>query len=112
MPRNVVFVAPFPLETTMRFVRAVAKLDDVRLLGVVHDAPQGYEGNAPYTVAIVKLAEGPMVTALLTDVDNNQVGIGMPVEMVTRKLNEQDEEGVIVYGYKFRPQLQRQAVAA
>ena len=33
MPRNVVFVAPFPIETTMRFVRAAAKLDDVRLLG-------------------------------------------------------------------------------
>ena len=31
---NVVFVAPFPLETTMRFVRAVAGLENVRLLGV------------------------------------------------------------------------------
>ncbi len=41
MPRNVVFVAPFPLETTLRFVRAAAKLDDVRLLGVVHEAPRG-----------------------------------------------------------------------
>ncbi len=33
-PANVVFVAPFPLETTMRFVRAVAGLAGVRLLGV------------------------------------------------------------------------------
>ena len=41
MPRNVIFVAPFPLETTLRFVRAVARLDDVRLLGVVHEAPHG-----------------------------------------------------------------------
>lgn len=41
MPRNILFVAPFPLETTLRFVRAVAKLDDVRLLGIVHEAPQG-----------------------------------------------------------------------
>ena len=39
MPRNVVFVAPFPIETTMRFVRAAARLDDVRLLGVVHTPP-------------------------------------------------------------------------
>ena len=69
----------------------------------VHDAPQGYEGNAPYTVAIVKLEEGPMVTAQLTDVDNNQVGIGMPVEMVTRKLREDGDRGMLVYGYKFRP---------
>jgi uncharacterized OB-fold protein len=32
------------------------------------------------------------------------VQIGMPVEMVTRKMrNDGDERGLIVYGYKFRP---------
>jgi uncharacterized OB-fold protein len=37
-------------------------------------------------------------------VDNNAVEIGMPVEMVTRKMrNDGDERGLIVYGYKFRP---------
>lgn len=45
MPRNVVFVAPFPAETTMRFVRAIRKLDDVRLLGVVHTPPGGADAN-------------------------------------------------------------------
>jgi biotin carboxylase len=37
--RNVVFAAPFPLETTMRFARAAAALDDVRLLGIVQEPP-------------------------------------------------------------------------
>jgi formate-dependent phosphoribosylglycinamide formyltransferase (GAR transformylase) len=46
MPRNVVFVAPFPTETTMRFVRAVANLDDVRLLGVCHASPKGKGARA------------------------------------------------------------------
>jgi len=46
MPRNVVFVAPFPTPTTMRFVRAVANLDDVRLLGVCHASPQGRGARA------------------------------------------------------------------
>jgi biotin carboxylase len=45
MPRNVVFVAPFPIETTMRFVRASARLADVRLLGVVHTPPEGDEAR-------------------------------------------------------------------
>lgn len=71
----------------------------------VYDAPEGFEGNAPYTVALVKLDEGPMVTAQLTDVDNGQVEIGTPVEMVTRKLREDGDRGVLVYGYKFRPVL-------
>ena len=54
-------------------------------------------------VALVKLEEGPMVTAQLTDVDFTDVQIGMPVEMVTRKLRTDGAEGMIVYGYKFRP---------
>lgn len=41
MPRNVVFVAPFPTDVTMRFVRATARLPDVRLLGVMHTPPKG-----------------------------------------------------------------------
>ena len=45
MPRNVVFVAPFPAETTMRFARAVRKLRDVRLLGVVQTPPSGADAN-------------------------------------------------------------------
>jgi len=72
----------------------------------VYDAPAGYQENVPYTVALVKLDEGPMVTAQLTDVDNDAVEIGMPVEMVTRKLRtDGDERGQIIYGYKFRPPL-------
>jgi uncharacterized OB-fold protein len=39
----------------------------------------------------------------LTDIDPDEVSIGMPVEMVTRKLRTDGEEGMIVYGYKFRP---------
>ena len=39
--RNVIFTAPFPLETTMRFARAVARLPDVRLLGIAQQAPGG-----------------------------------------------------------------------
>ena len=71
----------------------------------VHNPPEGYQEMAPYTVALVKLEEGPLITAQLTDVDNDEVEIGMPVEMVTRKLQTQGDEGLIVYGYKFRPQL-------
>lgn len=71
---------------------------------VMRDAPAGYEENAPYTVAVVALDEGPMVTAQLTDLGEQPVEIGMPVEMVTRKIRQDgDERGMLVYGYKFRP---------
>jgi biotin carboxylase len=41
VPRNIVFVAPFPAEVTQRFARAVSRLSDVRVLGVVHTPPGG-----------------------------------------------------------------------
>ena len=65
------------------------------------DAPAGFEEQAPYTIALIKLDEGPLVTAQLTDLDN-EPEIGMKVEMVTRKLRTDGDAGIIVYGYKFR----------
>lgn len=71
----------------------------------LYNAPAGYQEFAPYTVALVKLEEGPLVTAQLTDLGEQSVEIGMPVEMVTRKLRAEGdtERGLLVYGYKFRP---------
>jgi uncharacterized protein len=71
----------------------------------LYDAPHGYEEQAPYTVAIVKLEEGPLLTAQITDVDNGKVEIGQKVEMVTRRLREDGDRGMLVYAYKFRPSL-------
>jgi len=71
---------------------------------IMHDAPTGYDEQAPYTVALVKLVEGPVITAQLTDLGEQPVEIGMPVEMVTRKIRQDgDASGLLVYGYKFRP---------
>ncbi len=43
--RNVVFAAPFPLETTMRFARAAARLQGVRLLAVMQESPKGEDAR-------------------------------------------------------------------
>jgi uncharacterized OB-fold protein len=56
---------------------------------------------------LVKLEEGPLITAQLTDLGEDSVEIGTPVEMVTRRLRQDgDERGLLVYGYKFRPVMQ------
>jgi hypothetical protein len=54
--RNVIFAAPFPLETTMRFARAAARLDDVRLLGIMQEPPSG-EG-AQLFADLVRVGDG------------------------------------------------------
>jgi len=53
--RNVIFVAPFPLETTMRFARAAAGLD-VRLLGIAQEAPKG--ADARLYADVVEVEDG------------------------------------------------------
>jgi len=70
---------------------------------VVRSAPAGFESQTPYPIALIKLDEGPMVTAQLTDMGEKEPEIGMPVEMVTRRLREDGDRGMLIYGYKFRP---------
>ena len=72
---------------------------------VVRQPPAGHEDQSAYILALVKLAEGPMITAQITDCDAEQVAIDMPVEMVTRRLRDLGPDGLIVYGYKFRPRI-------
>lgn len=72
----------------------------------VQDVPESFQSQSPYVLALVKLDEGPVVTAQLTDIDG-EIAIGDRVEMVTRKLVTEGKQGMIVYGYKFRPILPR-----
>jgi uncharacterized protein len=72
---------------------------------VLRQAPDGFESFGIYAVGLVRLAEGPLVTAQLTDCDEGELQIGMPLEMVTRRMQDSGEDGVLVYGYKFRPLL-------
>ncbi|MCY4023527.1 MAG: Zn-ribbon domain-containing OB-fold protein [Anaerolineaceae bacterium] len=67
--------------------------------------PAGFGDQAPYTLALVRLDEGPLVTAQLTDLVEAP-HIGDRVEMVTRRLYSDGDSGAIIYGYKFRPLLQ------
>ena len=73
----------------------------------VAQTPDGFE--PPHLMSLVQLDEGILVAAQLTDVDPEDIEIGMPVEMVTRRLGDQDPHGVLVYGYKFRPIVSRKA---
>ncbi len=98
-PRDVCLECEAPAKELFTFTG----LGEIFSYTTIYDAPAGFEHHAPYTIALVKLDEGPLVTAQLTDVEKEDVAIGMPVEMVTRKLRTDGEEGMIVYGYKFRP---------
>ena len=54
--RNVVFVAPFPLDTTMRFARAAASLQNVRLLGIMQEPTRG--DDASMFAEVIQVRDG------------------------------------------------------
>jgi uncharacterized OB-fold protein len=70
---------------------------------IIHVAPEGFEGQAPYVMAIIELDEGPRITAQIVDCDVDKVEIGMKVKSTFRKIRQDGSTGAVYYGYKFRP---------
>ncbi len=65
---------------------------------IIHAAPDGFEKNVPYLIALIKLDEGPVITSQITD---KTLSIGARVKVVFRKLTESGSSGLIQYGFKF-----------
>ncbi len=74
---------------------------------IIRVPPTKYKNYAPYAVGIIELSDGTKVLAQLTDVDLNEIKIGMELEATLRKLYEYGKEGQIIYGIKFRPPLRK-----
>ena len=68
---------------------------------VVHQPPAGFELQAPYVLALVRLEEGPRVAAQIVDAKTKDVTLGTKVRAVFRRINTEGEAGVVQYGYKF-----------
>lgn len=88
---------------------SVGRLLPYRLSGVgvveafttVYSPPAGFELQAPYVLALVRLEEGPRITAQVVDAKPDNVSIGTKVRAVFRRINTEGEAGVVQYGYKF-----------
>jgi len=101
----------FPARTICPTCRREGKLEMYKFKGtgtvysytVVHAPPAGFELHKPYIMAIVQLDEGPKLTAQIVDCKKEDIDIGTKVEMTFRRIREGGEEGIIHYGYKFRP---------
>jgi uncharacterized OB-fold protein len=70
---------------------------------VIRVPPVGFEAYTPYALGLIELDEGPKLMSQIVDCRFEDIYIGMPVEVCFRKLTSQDEEGIICYGFKFKP---------
>jgi uncharacterized OB-fold protein len=103
----------FPPRESCPFCRrkSIGKMKDIKFSGngtvvtytIIHEAPEDFEGQAPYPMAIIQLDEGPKLTAQIVDCKPEDVKIGMRVKSTFRKIQEDGYIGAIYYGYKFKP---------
>ena len=69
---------------------------------IIHVGPEDFEEQVPYPIAIIKLEEGPQITAQIVDCPIDNVKIGLKVESTFRKIQQDGHAGAIYYGYKFK----------
>ena len=91
--------------------KSIGNMLDLKLCGkgevvaytIIHVAPEDFEEQVPYPIAVIELEEGPRVTAQIVDCDIDDVKIGMKVQSTFRRIQEDGYIGAIYYGYKFKP---------
>ena len=70
---------------------------------IIRVAPRGFERNSPYALGVVELDGGGRITAQVSDTPLDKIQIGMKVRVEFRKINDDSEEGLHLYGYKVVP---------
>lgn len=101
----------FPPRVICPKCRRKGKIENIQFTGkgkihsfsIVETPTDDFKTIAPYAVAIIELEEGAKLTSQLVDCDLDEIEIGDPVEMVFRKIREDGDDGVISYGFKFKP---------
>ena len=89
------------------------EFDTLRLSGkgelttftIIRVAPSGFGDLTPYAVGIVKLDEGIQVMGQVTDCNPEELKIGDRLATQFRRVNEESKTGMIIYGFKFVPDL-------
>jgi len=57
---------------------------------VVHQSQHpAFNADVPYNVAIIELAEGPRLHSTIVDCPNDEIHVGLPVEVVFDKVNDE-----------------------
>lgn len=72
---------------------------------VIRIAPNGFTDLAPYVVGIIQLNNSIKIMAQITDCDPDQLKTGDELIAKFRKMNEDGKTGMIIYSYKFVPDI-------
>jgi uncharacterized OB-fold protein len=70
---------------------------------IIRIAPDNFTDQVPYAIGIVELEEGINVMGQVVDCDPEELQIGDKLTTQFRRINEEGKSGMILYGYKFVP---------
>ena len=70
---------------------------------VVHVAPDDYQMEAPYAVALLETPEGARLMSQVVDCAPGEVRPGLEVSLQFRLLRREGEGGILCYGHKAVP---------
>jgi len=70
---------------------------------VIRVPPEGFKEYVPYVIAIVELEEGTRVLSQVVDCEPKSIKIGMRVTSCFRRIRSENDSGLVLYGFKFRP---------
>ncbi len=75
--------------TDTAWVQASGK-GTVYTFGIMHQLYHpGFKDELPYNVVVIELAEGPRLYSNLVGVANEQIRVGMPVEVTFERINDE-----------------------
>jgi uncharacterized OB-fold protein len=70
---------------------------------IIRVAPEGFGDQVPYAIGIVELEEGIKVMGQITDCNPEELDNGAKLVTQFRKIREEGKTGIIMYAYKFVP---------
>ena len=65
--------------------------------------PAGFEDQAPYPVALVRLKDGKVITVQVVDYTTKDLKFGQKVVTLVRRTIKAESNDIIPYGIKVRP---------
>ncbi len=101
----------YPRRTICPNCRRSGNIRDIKFSGkgkvysytVIRVPSAEFKIYAPYIVAVVELEEGAKIISQIVECFPEDMKIGMPVEACFRRIRSESESGIILYGFKFRP---------
>ncbi len=72
---------------------------------VIFNPPKKFEYHSPYIIGLIKLKKGVKVIGQIVDCLPQEVKVGLEVEVSFRIVSKDEDTGLIMYGYKFRPKI-------